>query len=107
MDRGEEVLIIIEDRGLGIAAVDLPHIFEPFYRSADVTSAQIHGSGLGLSLVKHIIEAHGGRINVESSVGRGSTFTLHLPALAEADEQTALAANEPAQSTTQKPEFSR
>jgi signal transduction histidine kinase len=80
-----EVQITIEDRGLGIAAADLPHIFEPFYRSDEVTSAQIHGSGLGLSLVKHIVEAHGGRIRVESTVGHGSAFTLHLPALMQAD----------------------
>jgi signal transduction histidine kinase len=80
-----EVQITIEDRGLGIAAADLPHIFEPFYRSDEVTSAQIHGSGLGLSLVKHIVEAHGGRIRVDSVAGRGSAFTLHLPALMQTD----------------------
>jgi signal transduction histidine kinase len=76
-----EVRITVEDRGIGIAAADLPHIFEPFYRSTEVTSAQIHGSGLGLSLVKHIIEAHGGRVTVESAAGRGSIFTLNVPAL--------------------------
>ncbi|MEN3334032.1 MAG: two-component system, OmpR family, sensor histidine kinase SenX3 [Blastocatellia bacterium] len=106
-----EVQITIEDRGLGIAAADLPHIFEPFYRSDEVASAQIHGSGLGLSLVKHIVEAHGGRIRVESTTGRGSAFTLHLPALmqtdAAPDEDVALTASEHSQSTTQKPEFSR
>ena len=81
-----EVQITIEDRGLGIAAADLPHIFEPFYRSDEVASAQIHGSGLGLSLVKHIVEAHGGRIRVDSVAGRGSAFTLHLPALMQTDD---------------------
>jgi signal transduction histidine kinase len=105
-----EVQITIEDRGLGIAAADLPHIFEPFYRSDEVTSAQIHGSGLGLSLVKHIVEAHGGHIRVDSVAGRGSAFTLHLPALAQTDdahdEDVALTTNDHHQSPTQKPEFS-
>ncbi|MFL6278383.1 MAG: sensor histidine kinase [Blastocatellia bacterium] len=77
----DEVQVIVEDRGLGIAASDLPHIFEPFYRSAEVTAAQIHGNGLGLSLVKHIVEAHGGRVRVQTTAGRGSAFTLILPAL--------------------------
>lgn len=77
----EEVRVTVEDRGLGINASDLPHIFEPFYRSAEVTAAQIHGNGLGLSLVKHIVEAHGGRVAVQTTAGRGSSFTLILPAL--------------------------
>jgi len=91
-ERGAEVNIKIEDHGLGIAPSDLSQIFEPFYRSREVVAAQIHGNGLGLSLVKHIIEAHGGRVSVESAVGRGSSFTLHLPAVAQAggirDEST-------------------
>ncbi|MEP7273453.1 MAG: ATP-binding protein, partial [Acidobacteriota bacterium] len=77
----DEVRIEIEDFGIGISAHDLPHIFEPFYRGRDVIAAQIHGSGLGLSLVKHIIESHGGRITAESSLGRGTLFTLYLPAV--------------------------
>ena len=81
--------ITVEDRGIGIAAPDLPHIFEPFYRSADVTSAQIHGSGLGLSLVKHIVEAHHGEITAVSTVGKGSSFTLHLPVPVEGGDVTA------------------
>ncbi|MBI4457257.1 MAG: HAMP domain-containing histidine kinase [Acidobacteria bacterium] len=79
--RGQEVRITIEDKGLGIARTDLPHIFDPFYRGRVVLAAQIHGNGLGLSLVKSAIEAHGGRVTVKSSPGQGSVFTLHFPAL--------------------------
>ncbi len=84
---GREVQIKVADRGIGIEPAELPHIFEPFYRGREVRAAQIHGNGLGLSLVKDIIEAHGGRVTVESTRERGSAFTLHLPALALVDEQ--------------------
>ena len=76
--RKSEVHITVEDRGPGIPAQELPHIFEPFYRGAYAVGEQIHGNGLGLSLVKQTIEAHGGKIAVESQVGRGSRFTIEL-----------------------------
>ncbi len=78
--RGDEVRIAITDRGLGIAPADLPHIFEPFYRGAEAQSRQIRGNGLGLSIVKGIVDAHGGRVTVDSTPGSGSTFVIHLPA---------------------------
>jgi signal transduction histidine kinase len=74
-----EVLVTVSDNGAGIAARDLPHIFEPFYRGGDATARQIHGSGLGLSLVKRIMDEIGGRITVRTDAGKGSAFTLHLP----------------------------
>ena len=75
-----EVIITVEDKGLGISPEDLKKIFDPFYRSPIVAAAQIHGSGLGLSIVKSIAEAMGGRLTVESELGKGSRFSVHLPA---------------------------
>jgi signal transduction histidine kinase len=71
---------MVEDRGLGISAEDLGQIFEPFYRGRDAVSQQIQGSGLGLNLVLRIAEAHYGWVSVTSEPGKGSTFTLTLPA---------------------------
>jgi signal transduction histidine kinase len=78
--RGPAVRIAVSDRGFGIPPSDLPHIFEPFYRGAEAQSRQIRGNGLGLSIVKGIVEAHGGRVAVESAPGKGSTFVMTLPA---------------------------
>jgi signal transduction histidine kinase len=74
----------VSDRGRGIPAEELSHIFEPFYRGRFAVDQQIHGNGLGLSLVKRIVEAHGGRITVKSAPEQGSTFTIALPAAAGA-----------------------
>ena len=74
-----EIQITVRDRGPGIPTDELPHLFEPFFRGHAARQAQIRGSGLGLSLVKNTIEAHGGRISVESAPGQGSAFTIHLP----------------------------
>src|SRR5258708_4206664 len=76
---GKEIQIGVSDRGMGIDSGELPHIFEPFYRSPAVMAAQIHGTGLGLPLAKSIVEAMKGRLSVTSAPGRGSTFTVHLP----------------------------
>ncbi len=76
----DQVIFTVEDRGIGIEADDRKHIFEPFYRGRDAVSQQIQGSGLGLNLVMRIVEAHGGQVSVTSEPGKGSTFTLALPA---------------------------
>ncbi len=83
-----EVEITVADRGAGIRKEDLPHLFEPFFRGRDAAAGGVPGSGLGLSLVRHIAEAHGGRVTVET--GEGSAFTLHVPAAAEAPEMQAV-----------------
>jgi len=82
-----EVRISVLDRGKGIDRSELPHIFEPFYRSPAVVADQIHGTGLGLPIAKSLAEAMGGRLSVTSEVGVGSVFTLHLPVIAEINEQ--------------------
>jgi len=90
-----QVVFAVEDRGLGIDADDRKHIFEPFYRGREAVSRQIQGSGLGLNLVARIAEAHGGKVTVTSEPGKGSTFTIALPAVTEraaAESQAAFAA---------------
>ncbi len=70
----------VEDTGIGIAPQDLGRIFEEFYRTPQAKEVAPRGTGLGLPLVKQIVEAHGGSITVESEVGRGSRFVFRLPA---------------------------
>jgi signal transduction histidine kinase len=77
--RTQEIQISVQDFGSGIDGADLSQIFKPFYRSARAKSAQIHGTGLGLAVAKEIAEAMQGSLSVSSELGRGSTFTLHLP----------------------------
>ncbi|MBI3112663.1 MAG: hypothetical protein HYZ01_13940 [Ignavibacteriales bacterium] len=73
------VMLTVSDKGLGIPDHELPSIFEKFYRVRDERTRQVGGTGLGLALVKHIIEAHRGSISVKSIVGKGTTFTITLP----------------------------
>jgi signal transduction histidine kinase len=75
----DRVLLSVQDRGIGIAKPEQRKIFEKFYRAEDSLVHATKGSGLGLSLVKHIVEAHGGSVEVESAPGKGSRFTLALP----------------------------
>jgi signal transduction histidine kinase len=74
-----EAVIAVEDRGVGIALEEQRRIFEQFYRVPSQDNEGIPGTGLGLTLVRHIAEGHGGRITVESVPGQGSTFSIHLP----------------------------
>lgn len=72
------VVVDIKDTGIGIPAGDIPRIFERFYRVDKARSRELGGTGLGLAIVKHIIQVHNGRLHVESSPGRGSTFSFSL-----------------------------
>jgi signal transduction histidine kinase len=76
---GDRVAIEVADEGIGIPAVEAERIFEKFYRIGRSETQGSRGSGVGLALVKHITEAHGGRVTVESRPGAGSRFTLYLP----------------------------
>lgn len=78
---GREIELSVRDRGIGITRTDLRYIFEPFYRSPHVIAQKIHGTGLGLTVAKTVVESMGGRLTVVSAPGEGSTFTLHLPAV--------------------------
>ncbi len=78
--RDREVRIQVVDQGSGIPAEHLPRLFERFYRVDKARSRKLGGTGLGLAIVKHIVQAHKGRVEVESKPGSGSTFTIHLPA---------------------------
>jgi len=81
------VEIIVRDCGIGIPAKDLANIFKPFYRGSNAIDKQIHGSGLGLSITKHIVEAHKGTISVKSTAKEGSVFTMRLPIAFQAGEK--------------------
>ena len=77
--RQEQVIFQVRDTGIGIAPVDQARLFEKFYRGAQYTGKQSHGSGLGLAIVKSIAERHGGRVWVQSQLGKGSIFYLAIP----------------------------
>ncbi|MCR9140907.1 MAG: HAMP domain-containing histidine kinase [bacterium] len=76
---GEGVLVTVVDQGLGIPPDDIEKIFRPFHRTANRPTGGEKSTGLGLSIVKRIVEAHDGTIRVESEVGKGSRFTVELP----------------------------
>jgi two-component system phosphate regulon sensor histidine kinase PhoR len=79
---GREVIVTVSDTGIGIPRADQERIFERFYRVDVARSREAGGTGLGLAIAKHLVEAHGGRIWVESSVGQGSDFHFSIPAAA-------------------------
>lgn len=78
--RGEALEISVSDTGVGIASEDLARLFQKFERISNKRSVKVGGSGLGLVIVKSLIELHGGKVQVTSRVGQGSTFTVSLPA---------------------------
>ena len=75
----DEIVIRVADHGPGIPREHLTRLFERFYRVDKARSRDLGGTGLGLSIVKHIAQVHGGRVSVESTLGRGSTFSVYLP----------------------------
>ncbi len=87
-DGGQFVEVLVSDNGIGIKPEDQERIFERFYRVDYGRSREMGGTGLGLSVVRHIATAHGGNVRVWSSPGQGSTFTLRLPARQPAEERT-------------------
>jgi signal transduction histidine kinase len=80
--RDGEVVFSVRDTGVGIASDHLPRLFDPFWQASH---GQHHGAGLGLPIVKGIIEAHGGQIWVNSTLGEGSEFCFTLPQLCQAE----------------------
>jgi len=76
----DEVQIAVQDTGMGIDAAALDHIFDRFYRTKQAVDVGIKGTGLGLAIAQQMIEAQGGRLTVTSVVGKGSTFTMTVPA---------------------------
>ena len=83
------VKVTVSDTGIGIPAEDVPHIFERFYRVDKARSREKGGTGLGLSIAQWIAQAHGGRLDVASLVGQGTTFALSLPTVAGTPAPTA------------------
>jgi two-component system NtrC family sensor kinase len=78
---GDEVVLSVRDRGPGIAAAELPYVFQKFYRGGQANAGRPSGSGLGLAIVKSIADLHDGRVWCESAPGEGSTFYIALPAV--------------------------
>ena len=76
---GTEIVIEVQDWGCGIGSEHLPRLFERFYRIDQARSRQMGGTGLGLAIVKHIVQEHGGSVSVNSTLGKGSRFSIHLP----------------------------
>jgi len=78
------VTISVDDTGRGISRDDLPHLFDRFFRADSSRSRSTGGSGLGLAITRHLVEAHGGVIDVRSALGRGTKFSIRLPVQTDA-----------------------
>jgi signal transduction histidine kinase len=85
-----KVKIVVSDTGSGIPSDDLPRIFERFYRVDKARSRAVGGTGLGLSIVKHVVERMNGTVKVDSHLGRGSAFTILIPALSGLEDTDSL-----------------
>ncbi|NOG51385.1 MAG: sensor histidine kinase [Chloroflexi bacterium] len=81
---GSKILIAVEDSGIGISSDELNQVFQPFFRGSETTG--IPGTGLGLTIVKQSVEAHGGTIRLDSVVGKGTTVTVELPLVVALDQ---------------------
>ena len=81
-------IIRVSDQGMGMAPEQMTNLFQKFYRTPDARRSGIKGTGLGLYLVKQLVEAHGGTISVSSTVNRGTTFTVEFPKNGVATERT-------------------
>ncbi len=81
---GDDIVISVHDDGVGIAAEHLPRLFERFYRVDEARGRDAGGTGLGLAIVKHVAAAHRGHVSVDSTLGQGSTFRIHLPGIQQA-----------------------
>jgi two-component system, OmpR family, sensor kinase len=94
----EEIAIAVRDTGIGISAGDQAHIFDRFWRAdrARSRASERGGFGLGLSIAQWIVQAHGGSINVQSRLGRGSIFTVSLPVVPSARAQQSASSKQPA-----------
>jgi signal transduction histidine kinase len=75
----EHIVLEVRDKGIGISPDDLDKVFDKFYQGKNALKQTVKGTGLGLTLVKHTVEAHGGRVSVKSKVGEGSAFSLIFP----------------------------
>lgn len=75
----EAVVLQVTDTGPGMTGTQLAHLFQPYYRTEEARRSSFAGAGLGLFIVKHLVEAHAGHIRVDSQPGQGTTFTVHLP----------------------------
>ncbi|MGH2943737.1 MAG: ATP-binding protein, partial [Solirubrobacteraceae bacterium] len=84
---GETVVLTVRDTGIGIAEDEQEHLFERFFRTSEATARAVAGAGLGLTVCKAIVEAHGGRIDLTSSAGAGTAVRVHLPAHPAAADQ--------------------